>query len=96
MTIIKSQKNKYTKFFMVFFAVLVVASIGYVFEYNSLVDLRHEARELGERIVSLKTENAELKNAFYELTDPGALQAFAYEYDLILDERPVYLSYEQR
>jgi len=78
---------------MAFFAIFVVAGTAYVIEYNSLVDLRHESRELGNRIVELQTENAELKNRYYELTDPAELERLAYEYNLVLEERPTYLRY---
>lgn len=94
MTIIKpSAPFLHLRFLLLFFGVLLVGGVVYIFEYNSLVNLRHQSNMLQQRIVGAQTANADLKNEMYKMIDPAQLQKLASERALVLDRRPAYLEY---
>jgi len=81
------------RFVLLVLSVVLTGGIFYIFGYNSLVGLRHEAKTLKQDIVAMQTKNAELKNELYEIIDPVALQKLAPEFGLVLEERPMYIGY---
>lgn len=94
MTIIKpSMPFLHFRFFLLFFGALLIGGAVYIFEYNSLVNLRHQSNMLQQRIVAAQTSNADLKNAMYKMIDPAELQKLASERALVLDRHPAYLEY---
>lgn len=88
MTIIKSNKNGKINFLISFLMLtLIVSTVFGVFLYNQLVDFRHEIVSYEKIIKSAEVENAELKNAFYQLLDAG-LPDNQY---FVLDKNPEYV-----
>ncbi len=77
---------------MFVFAIVLVGSLTYIFEYNSLVDARFELKNLKAEIVKAEAQNADLKNALYKTVNPVLLEKEAVGAGLILERNPEYLS----
>jgi len=93
MTIIKPAENvSYTRFLLLVFAIVLVGSLTYIFEYRSLVDARFELKNLREEIVKAEAQNADLKNALYNVVNPVLLEKEAVAAGLILERKPEYLT----
>jgi cell division protein FtsL len=92
MTIVKPNKKRKEAVWMWIFASLGIAlvfsiiSCGYV--YAKTVVLRHDIASLEEVIDDEKTENAELNNEIFRMTDPQMLEAIAEEKGLVEDNDP--------
>jgi cell division protein FtsL len=92
MTIIKPNKQKkeavwiYAFSFIGISLVLSVIFCGCI--YSKTVGLKHEIATLGSRINSEKTDNAELKNVIFKMTDPQILETIAEEKGLVEDKNP--------
>jgi len=96
MTIISPAKNRnYIRSLLMFFGMIFVAGVIYISEYNMFVDARYESNALKQDIVKLQEQNAELKNSYYQMTDPTRLEKLATDYELILDRQPKYLGSAQ-
>lgn len=96
MTIISPAKNRnYVRSLIMFFGMIFIAGIIYISEYNTFVDARYESKTLRKDIVKLQEQNAELKNSYYQMTDPMRLEKLATDYELILDRQPKYLGSAQ-
>lgn len=96
MTIIKPSLHKNQILFLaVFFGIFVLGGLLAIFEYKAIADARYEIRTMRSSLISLKTENAELKNQFYTATGGNVLEALALEKGLILDKTPDYMSSNQ-
>lgn len=94
MTIIKpSLPYSHFRFLLVFFGMLLLGGVVYIFEYNSLVNLRHQSNALQRRIIDTQAANSDLKNQMYKMIDPAQLQKLASEKSLVLDRHPAYLEY---
>ncbi|HXF44348.1 MAG TPA: hypothetical protein VNK70_02715 [Candidatus Paceibacterota bacterium] len=92
MTIIKPAANEsYAKFLLLVFGIVLLGSLVYIFEYNSLADARFELGNLKESIVKAEAANADLKNALYKVVDPVLLEKRAASENMILDRNPQYL-----
>ena len=59
-----------------------------VFSYSHLAGLKHEISSLAKEIDRAKSENADLKNNLFKMTDPQSLETVAEEYGLIEDKNP--------
>lgn len=93
MTIIKpAASESYTRFLLIVFAIVLMGSLTYIFEYNSLVDARFELKNLREEIVKAEALNADLKNALYNAVNPVLLEKEAVGAGLILERNPRYLT----
>ncbi len=93
MTIIKpAAKESYARFLMLAFAIVLIGSLVYIFEYNSLVDARFELKNMKAEIVKAETLNADLKNALYKTINPVLLEKEAAASSLILERNPEYLT----
>ena len=93
MTIIKpAASESYTRFLLVVFAIVLLGSLTYIFEYNSLVDARFELKNMREEIVKAQSQNADLKNALYQIVNPVLLEKEAVAAGLILERNPGYLN----
>ncbi len=96
MTIISPAKNRnYIRSFIIFFGMAFVVSVIYISGYNAFVNTRYELKILKQDIVKLEEQNADLKNTYYQMTDPTRLEQLAAEHQLILDRQPKYLGSAQ-
>ncbi len=96
MTIICPQKKSELKYFLIaLFAIVLVGGAFYIIGNSSLVEKSHELEALKKQIISLKTDNADLKNEYYRLTDPARLETAANNSGLTLEKRPQYLTSKQ-
>lgn len=94
MTIIKPSISRiHLRFLLLFFAALLAGGVIYVFEYNSLVNLRYQSNALKRSIIEAQAANADLKNQMYKMIDPAQLQKLASDKALVLDRHPAYLEY---
>lgn len=89
MTIIKSNKTNHKINFLISFLMLtlVISAVFGVFLYNQLVDFRHEIVSYEKIIKTAEVENAELKNALYQLLDAGLPNSQSF----VLDKNPEYI-----
>ncbi|MBI5147790.1 MAG: hypothetical protein HZA37_01410 [Parcubacteria group bacterium] len=76
-------------------AVLILTGATYVFEYNRIVNLRHETERQSLFLRNGELLNVELKNDYYRLVDATALETVAWESGLTLDGNPRYLNANQ-
>lgn len=96
MTIICPQKKQDLKYFLIaLFALVLGGGALYIIGNGSLVEQRHAWESSKKELVTLKTENADLKNEYYRLTDPAQLEAVATASGLRLEKRPQYLTTAQ-
>lgn len=72
-----------------------MGGLVYIYEYNVLADSRFQLKATKQKIASLETVNADLKNAIYKTTDPEKLSVLATESHLVLDKNPQYLNSNQ-
>lgn len=92
MTIIQPNRNKnFIRFLLPIFVLILVGGGLYIFEYNSFVDIRHERDLLRKDMIGMQSLNADLKDKFYEITDPVNLETLAADYKLVLEKKPKYL-----
>lgn len=97
MTIISpSRRLSVYRFLMFIFAILIIGGIFYIYQYNQLVDLRHNVSSLEKAIIKAEVINTDLKNELYRALDPIILKKTAKENGLILDSRPDYLSLKEQ
>lgn len=96
MTIIKpSLHRKQILFLFIFFGVFVIGGLVAIFEYKAIADLRYDIKTMKITLISLKTENAELKNEFYTATETSKLETLALERGLVLEKTPDYMGPNQ-
>ncbi len=89
MTIIQPNKNEDIRKLVTFLTVgLVAVFLAVVFLYMQTVSLKHELAQKRDTLETLKVENAELKNNFYNLVDVNNLEKLAGELGLIQDKNP--------
>lgn len=69
-----------------------MGGVFYISQTGSLVEKKHELDSLKKQVITLKTENADLKNQYYRLVDPARLEAAAATSGLTLEKRPYYLT----
>lgn len=92
MTILQPNKNKQNFKSILTWCLLGVAICGlYIFQYNSLVSARFEAKELKVGIEEMQLEGAELKNELYASLDPAELKQLAVLSGLVVESRPQYM-----
>lgn len=93
MTIIKPKEySGYLSFLAIVFSVVLALGIFYIFEYNSLVDIRFEIRSLKEKIAENQALNADLKHSLYKITEPEGFRELARQEGLVLEKNPKFLS----
>ena len=93
MTVIKPNKNKSTALFIAkLLALLVGASLLYVYYYNGIAGYRYEIGRLKAKMKALSDESAELERSLYEATSPSRLESFAKASGLVLEYNPEYLT----
>ncbi len=96
MTLIKPTKDRgYTRFVAGVFMIVVAGGVFYISQYNALAGSRYEVSLLQERIAEAQVANAELKNVVYNIIDPTALEDFARDNGLVLEQHPEYLDINQ-
>lgn len=96
MTIIKpNHKFKHAKFLGFLCVILIVMGGIYVFEYNSLVNVRYSLRKAKTTIKSAEQDNNNLKNQIFNITDPEKMIFSASLHSLVLEQNPEYLSVNQ-
>ncbi len=92
MTIVKTLNQKNESAWKLVFALsggLLIASVILCgFFYSRTVGLKHEILSYKETVKAEKTENAELKNTLFKMTDPQILEAIAEEKGLVEDKNP--------
>jgi cell division protein FtsL len=92
MTIVKTNNPKSESAWKIVFlsaGCLLVSSIVFCgFIYSKTVGLKHEIASYKMTAKNEKTENAELKNALFKMTDPQMLEAIAEEKGLVEDKNP--------
>lgn len=93
MTIIEPKKNKQSSNFVVIGLILLLTFLAYwsVSIYNQTVNLRHALGDGEQELQNLKVANAELKNSFFQLTDPKNLISLGQERGLVKITAPHYL-----
>ncbi len=96
MTIIKPHKTHiYLRFFISIFALGALGGSIYIFEYNSLVNIKNQIESNEKAIVELQIQNADLKNNLYQILDPTKLEGLAVENQLVLEKNPEYFNTKQ-
>lgn len=89
MTIIQPNKNEDIRRLITLLTVgLVGVFLAVVFLYMQTVSLKHDLAKKHNTLETLKVENAELKNNFYNLVDVGNLEKLAGELGLVQDKNP--------
>ncbi len=89
MTIIQPNKNEDIRRLITLLTVgLVGVFLAIVFLYMQTVSLKHDLAKKHNTLETLKVENAELKNNFYNLVDVGNLEKLAGELGLVQDKNP--------
>ena len=92
MTIVKLNKKCGYLFFLAALAAILVFGGGFaIFEYNGLVDARHDIVSLKERVTKEEERKDEIANDLFLVTGPVSLSAIAEENTLILEKKPEYL-----
>jgi len=96
MTIIKSNKTpNYLRFLISIFTIIAFGGGIYIFEYNSLVNIKNQIESAKKEIVDLQVQNADLKNNLYQILNPSKLQSLALEKQLVLEKNPEYFNTKQ-
>lgn len=75
---------------VIILGIVAVFAVGIV-AYNGSLSVRRQYTALRDRVEQLQTDNAELKNALYELTDAKTLSSVAVRLGLIMEKNPQYL-----
>lgn len=89
MTIIQPNKNEDIRRLITLLTIgLVAVFLAVVFLYLQTVSLKHDLAKKHNTLETLKVENAELKNNFYNLVDVGNLEKLAGELGLVQDKNP--------
>ena len=91
MTIIQTNRKVFNKFIILLLFLGLIGAIFFIFEYNSLVDFRYQAKNLKAKILEVETANADLKEELYGSIDTNKLQSLARDGNLVLDKEPIYL-----
>lgn len=63
----------------------------YIFQYNSLVSVRFEAKQLKNEISEMELQGSELKSKLYASLDPAELKQLAVLSGLVVESRPQYM-----
>ncbi len=90
MTIIKSSPKKYN--WLIFLGILLLLGELYIYQYNQLVSLHYQIKNLENELASLKSINLGLQKELYQVTSPSNLEKIAKQQGLILESSPKYLS----
>jgi len=89
MTIIQPNKNEDIRRLITLLTIgLVTVFLAVVFLYMQTVTLKHDLAQKRNTLETLKVENAELKNGFYNLVDVGNLEQLAGKLGLVQDKNP--------
>ncbi|MFH1193165.1 MAG: hypothetical protein V1656_02510 [Candidatus Jorgensenbacteria bacterium] len=92
MTIIQPHKNRpLMRFLLLLFILLAGGGAFCIFEYNAVAEARQGIATAKEAVVEAQASNADLKDAFYRMIDPGVLRAAAAGGGLTLVRDPQYL-----
>jgi cell division protein FtsL len=92
MTIVQIRRSHHkVNLFLILIGIVIIAAFWGVYNYNQLVNLRHEIIKRSNDLERIEVSNAELKNSLYLLTDVKNLQKIASERGLIIDKNPQYI-----
>lgn len=92
MTILQPNKHKQNFKSLIAWCLLAVAVCGiYIFQYNSLVSARFEARQLKNGIGEMELQGSDLKSKLYASLDPAELKQLAIVSGLVVENRPQYM-----
>lgn len=64
---------------------------GWIYLYNAVVNAAHDITLRREGIHEAEVQNAELKNKFFEILEPGLLTELAERRGLVKEKAPQYL-----
>jgi len=96
MTIIKLKVNHSALwFFISLFVIVLVGGVGYIMQYNGVVDARYEGEQLEKEVRTLEAANINLKERLYARIDSGLLETVAVAHGLVLERTPHYLPTNQ-
>lgn len=97
MTIIQNKKTEYKTNFLIpaLILALILTAGGGVFFYNRVVNISHDLNNYKTALREIEVKNAELKNNFFEITNPQKLQSLIENGSLILDKNPEYIKKQQ-
>ena len=100
MTIIQpNQESKRAQIILitVFLNIVFIASaVGVILLYSQLANFRQEIKKQSAQLLSVGTENAELKNKFYTTVDSiNPQQAVSVSSSLVSEPKPEYIKKEQ-
>ncbi|MBU2101203.1 hypothetical protein KKH05_00545 [Patescibacteria group bacterium] len=89
MTIVRPNRDKDIKRTIILCGAGVVTMVAMVVvSYVSLVSAKHDLEKTRVSLESMKVENAELKNQYFEMTNVESLERFASEMGLVKDKNP--------
>ena len=92
MTILQPNKHKQNFKSIVAWCLLAAGVCGlYIFQYNSLVGARIEAKQLKNGISQMELQGSELKSKLYASLDPAELKQLAVVSGLVVESRPQYM-----
>ncbi|MFB6212822.1 MAG: FtsL-like putative cell division protein [Candidatus Magasanikbacteria bacterium] len=96
MTIKSPNKKQGNSFFVLsLLSLLILGGLLYIYQYNSLANLRYKLKETKNKITKLKSHNAQLKQKLYKLTGPSKLEKAAQSAGLVKESNPKYLELSQ-
>lgn len=89
MTIVRPNRERDLRKTILWCSIAVSGMIAFVLlSYVNLVGLRHDLTAMHDNIETMKVENAELKNQYYQLTSNDNLERLAAEMGLVKDKNP--------
>lgn len=93
MTIIEPKENKSTISLLLISLIFILLLVAYgnIFLYNQTVNLRHALSSGDEKLIQLKTDNADFKSRLYQLTSSESLNQLGEERGLVNERIPRYL-----
>ncbi len=92
MTIVRPKSNKFKVNLVIIGLFLIMLALAYwsINFYNQVVDLKHALASGEQTLERLKTENAEIKNRLFLLTDYNNLKKLGGEMGLAEIKSPKY------
>ena len=96
MTIIRPKKENYVVKYLigVLLLALVIVAVSGVYLYNASVNIKHEINQYKVTLRDVEVKNAELKNNYYNLTNPQAADQLVQSKGLLVEKNPEYVKKE--
>ncbi len=96
MTIFRPNYNKKNLFFIILILIfLLIGGSFYIYEYNQIVELKHNLKILENKLNQQEVLNADLKDQLYRILEPSRLKDLAIAQGLRLNNQPIYLEIGQ-